>query len=132
MLLDTNVYSALANGSQAAVETIASSHDLRLPLPVIAELRYRFHKGSQKERNEEMLQRFLTQPHVSIVEPSMKTTNVYAELQLYCVQRGKVLSHNDVWIAALAHESDDTLVTFDKDLSVFSTLFGDKLVVLSK
>lgn len=130
MLLDTNVYSALAQGIQSAVNTITGIADLKIPLPVIAELRYGFLKGSQKDRNEQILQRFLGQPNVTIVMPTIKTTNVYAELQLYCSSRGKALSHNDMWIASLARESNDILVTFDNDFMVLTEIFGDKLIIL--
>jgi predicted nucleic acid-binding protein len=130
MLLDTNMYSALARGVQSAIDSISATHELKLPLPVIAELRYGFLKGSQQGRNEQTLQRFLAQPHVSILIPTLRTADVYAELQLYCTQRGKALSHNDIWIASLARETNEILVTFDKDFSVFSTLFEDKLILL--
>jgi predicted nucleic acid-binding protein len=130
MLLDTNVYSALARGIQPAVDAISAAHELKIPLPVIAELRYGFLKGSQEDRNEQTLQKFLAQPHVSIATPTIETADVYAALQFYCVRRGKALSHNDIWIAALAQETDNILVTFDQDFSVFLTLFGDRLVLL--
>ena len=42
MVLDTNVYSALAPGTQSAIDTISVAHKLQIPLPVIAELRYGF------------------------------------------------------------------------------------------
>ncbi|MGH2638188.1 MAG: PIN domain-containing protein [Rhabdochlamydiaceae bacterium] len=130
MFLDTNVYSALARGVQPAIDVVRAVPELRMPLPVIAELRYGFLKGSQRDRNEQTLQRFLAQPHVSVAVPSLETTNVYAELQQYCMQRGKALSHNDIWIAALAHESGEPLATFDKDFSVFSALLDEKLILL--
>jgi tRNA(fMet)-specific endonuclease VapC len=130
MILDTNAYSALARAEPAITEMLSSVYDLRLPLPVVAELRYGFAKGSQQQRNEQMLQRFLAQPQVSVVLPTLKTTKLYAELQLLCQQKGKALSHNDIWIAALAHETKDMLVTFDQDFSVFADTFGDKLHIL--
>jgi predicted nucleic acid-binding protein len=130
MLLDTNVYSALARGVQSAAVAINHVPDLEIPLPVIAELRYGFLKGSQKDRNEQMLQKFLAQPHITVVAPTIKTTTIYAELQLHCRQRGKALSQNDIWIAALATEANDVLVTFDADFSVFADLFGEKLILL--
>jgi predicted nucleic acid-binding protein len=131
MLLDTNVYSALVRGVQSAIDSISAAHELKLPLPVIAELRYGFLKGSQQNRNEHTLQRFLAQQNVAVVVPTLQTADMYAELQLYCVQKGKALSHNDIWIAALAQEANDTLVTFDRDFSVFSTLLGNRLILLS-
>lgn len=130
MLLDTNAYSALARNVPAIVDIVSSAPGLRLPLPVIAELRYGFAKGSQPERNEQILQRFLAQPQISIVKPTLKTTEHYAALQLVCRQRGRALSQNDIWIAALAHETGDTLVTFDKDFTVLAGILRDKLVIL--
>jgi tRNA(fMet)-specific endonuclease VapC len=131
MFLDTVAYSALAEGMQSIIDAISSASAITLPLPVIGELRYGFLKGSQTERNEENLQRFLAQAHVSIAEPTIKTTTLYAQLQLLCVRRGKVLSHNDIWIAALALEAEATLVTYDQDFSVFSELFDNKLIILT-
>lgn len=131
MLLDTNTYSALARGVQAIVEVVNSAHELKIPLPVIAELRYGFIKGSQPEHNERQLQRFLAQPQISIVMPTLKTTEHYAELQLFCQQQGKALSQNDIWIAALAHEAGDTLVTFDKDFAALEKILGSNLLILS-
>lgn len=89
-------------------------------------------KGTQKVRNEQVLDRFLAQPHVSIVMPSIETSAIYAALQLHCTQRGKALSHNDIWIAALAQEINEPLATFDKDFSVFSAIFGDRLILLDE
>ncbi len=131
MLLDTNAYSALARGIPAIVDLISDTSELTLPLPVVAELRYGFAKGSQIDRNEQSLQKFLAQPQISIVAPTLKTTEHYAAIQLHCQQRGKALSQNDIWIAALARESDNVLITFDKDFEVLTELLGTKLIILS-
>jgi tRNA(fMet)-specific endonuclease VapC len=130
MLLDTNVYSALARGVQSAADTISRATDIEIPLPVIAELRYGFLKGSQRDRNEQTLQKFLAQPQVSVAVPTVKTTDIYANLQFHCTKKGKALSQNDIWIAALANELNEILVTFDADFSVFVPIFGDKLIIL--
>jgi len=130
MLLDTNAYSALARGMPAIVDAIGGASRVDLPLPVVAELRYGFAKGSQREHNEGVLQRFLAQPQISIVVPTLRTTEHYAELQLHCQRAGRALSQNDIWIAALARESNDTLVTYDQDFSVFAEIFGNKLLIL--
>ncbi len=130
MLLDTNAYSALARGIPAIIDVVSGATELTLPLPVVAELRYGFAKGSQTERNEQHLQRFLAQPQISIAMPSLETTEHYAALQLVCQKRGKALSQNDIWIAALARQTDDSLVTFDKDFAVLADMFNDKLIIL--
>lgn len=130
MFLDTNAYSALARGAETIITAISSTLEIKIPLPVIAELRFGFAKGSQLERNEQQLQRFLAQAQVSIVMPTLKTTEYYAELQLICKQQGKALSQNDIWIAALARENDGTLATFDNDFKALLEVFGDKLLIL--
>lgn len=130
MLLDTNTYTALALGKQQIVDIVSGVLELKLPLPVIAELRYGFAKGSRTEHNEKILQRFLAQPHTTVLIPSLETTMYYAELQLLCKQRGKSLSHNDIWIAALAREANDVLVTYDRDFAVFKEIFADRLIIL--
>lgn len=131
MLLDTSAYSALAHGTQTIVEAVSSAHELKLPLPVIAELHRGFAKGSRREHNEQQLQRFLAQPQISVVMPTLKTTEHYATLQLFCQQQGRALSQNDIWIAALAHETGNTLVTFDKDFATLEKILGSNLLVLS-
>ncbi len=130
MLLDTNAYSALARGFQSIVDIVSNAPELTLPLPVIAELRYGFAKGAQTEHTEQILQKFLAQPQISISVPTLKTTELYAKLGLYCSQSGRVLSHNDIWIAALTQETEQTLVTFDKDFVVLADILGDRLLIL--
>jgi predicted nucleic acid-binding protein len=132
MLLDTNAYSALARGIQSVIERVNDVIELTLPLPVIAELRYGFVKGSQTLKNEHTLQEFLSQPQISVAMPTLQTTKIYADFQLWCVRHGKSLSQNDIWIAALAKERDDALITFDRDFEVFLNLLGDKLIILTE
>ncbi len=131
MILDTNAYSALLRGKESVSQVVSNAHELYLPLPVIAELRYGFLKGSQSERNEQVLQNFLAQPQISIVFPTLKTTDIYAKLHHLCQQKGRALSQNDIWIAALAQENKYTLITFDKDFKVFKGIFDNKLLILS-
>ena len=130
MTLDTSAYIALAQGVESIVDLIKGVHDLILPLPAIAELRYGFAKGSKLEHNEKILQRFLAQSQVEIAIPTLKTTQYYADLQLFCVQHGRVLSQNDIWIASLAKETNDKLVSFDKDFKIFAEILNDKLIIL--
>ena len=130
MLLDTNAYSALAQGDKDIVDVVKDAVELKLPLPVVAELRYGFIKGSRLEHNERILQRFLAQPQVAVLAPTIQTTEHYAELQLMCKRKGRALSQNDIWIAALAWEHGEMLITFDKDFEVLAEMLGNKLVVL--
>lgn len=130
MILDTNVYSALQNGDAKTLEILRSADIWVLPLPVVAELRYGFAKGERTHRNEALLTEFLARPEAGLLIPTMETSQFYADLALKCHRAGKSLSNNDIWIAALALETGDTLVTYDRDFSVFADVLGDQLIVL--
>jgi predicted nucleic acid-binding protein len=130
LILDTNVYSNLLKGDPAAVQAIGGVQQLIVPLPVIAELRYGFLNGSKPEENETKLQRFLAQAIVEIASPDMQTTEHFARLHTYVRQKARALSHNDLWIAALAEQNRYDLVTFDQDFAVFRPLLGKRLHIL--
>lgn len=130
MIIDTSAYTELRKGNKSILDIIDNFNELAVPLPVIAELSYGFMYGSRLQENEKVLQIFLSQENVRILSPTVNTTKIYAELAVMCRQAGRALSHNDLWIAALAREEDLTLVTFDKDFSVFEELMGNKLIIL--
>lgn len=131
MIIDTNVYSALDAGIQSAIDAVISQTTVHMPLFVVAELQFGFKNGTRHEINSKRLQQFLSQQNVEVVLPTLKTAMVYAEISVFCRSKGRVLSQNDLWIAALAKENQETLVTYDKDFSVFNDILGDKLQILN-
>lgn len=131
MIIDTNVYDAFRRGEPGLLRVSAEATQIALPLPVIAELKAGFLKGSLTGRNMNMLRVFMDQPVVSVLVPTTATADIYAVLQSLCWKQGRALSNNDIWIAALAREDDDVLVTYDKDFIVFQELFGEKLRILA-
>lgn len=131
MIIDTNTYGALKNGDRNALKLLAEHDSLGVPLPVIAELKHGFVNGSRAAYNQMVLAEFLSKQVVRILYPTLATCDIYADLRLYAQKRGRALSNNDTWIAALAQEDGDTLVTYDKDFAVFQELFGQKLQILS-
>lgn len=131
MIIDTNFYSRLVADPKSVLELLAGDKHVALPLPVVAELRSGFAGGSKQITNEANLTEFIESNTTTVLLPSEATTYIYAELQQYARYKGKALSNNDIWIAALAREDGDTLVTFDRDFDVFQGLFGNKLNILS-
>jgi len=130
MIIDTNVYSALDRGDPLAIDALRGRLNIYFPIISVGELRYGFNNGSKQKENEFRLGKFLAQEGVDILFPTLKTAELYGQLAAYCCKAGHVLSNNDLWIAALAKESDLSLVTFDKDFSVFKDIMGDKLIIL--
>lgn len=130
MILDTNAYVALKKNNTALIDTIKTTQTLFIPLPVIGELRYGFANGTQAMQNEEELTRFLANPNVEVLLPTLQTSEHYAQIAVMCQKSGRVMSHNDMWIAAIAKEYGHTFVTFDKDFEAVGTYLAGRLIIL--
>lgn len=120
--IDTSAYSAFNRGDTRLNQVFTPDNELFVPLIVLGELRAGFSCGNRKERNEELLLRFLARPNVSILVPSDKTTNEYASIFAYLRYIGRPCGTNDIWIAALAREHDLPLVTMDSDFHAIENL----------
>jgi predicted nucleic acid-binding protein len=131
-VLDTNAYSSLVKDVGVVAELVVNEPELAIAFPAVAELRYGFVHGDRAQDNEAKLQAFLAQPNVHVLTPGLETTRYYAEIQQFCKQRGRALSQNDIWIAALVRESSDTLLTFDKDFEALRNLLDGRIKLLEQ
>jgi len=118
VIIDTSAYSALQQGNSDVQNTFSGADVIIVPVIVIGELRYGFANGARPDENEAVLQRFLATEGVRLTDVTLDTTKVYAELYMYARKNGKVLSFNDLWIAALAKQLHMPLLTLDKDFEV--------------
>lgn len=112
--LDTSAYSAFNRGDKRLKDWFNAEVDIVIPSIVIGELRAGFAVGSQHKVNEDLLQRFLDSPNVSVETISDSITKVYAEVYLSLRTKGKPIGTNDMWIAAVAIKLDNELLTLDK------------------
>jgi len=112
--LDTSAYSAFNRGDQRLKVWFNSGADIIVPIIVIGELRAGFVAGTQRKLNEDLLQRFLDSPNVFVETISDRTTQIYAEIYLKLRDKGKPIGTNDMWIAAIALQLDNELLTLDK------------------
>ena len=112
--LDTSAYSAFNRGDDRLRDWFKAEIDIVVPSIVIGELRAGFAAGSQRKVNEDLLQRFLDSPNVSIETISDGATKIYAEIYLSLRTKGKPIGTNDMWIAAIALMLDNKLLTLDK------------------
>lgn len=111
--LDSNRYTDMCRGIPDVVEVIEEAVEIHLPLIVIAEQRAGFAHGTNREKNERVLTRFLNNPGVFVLAPDEQTTFFYADAYAYLRRKGKPIPTNDLWIAALALQHQ--LVLFDRD-----------------
>jgi predicted nucleic acid-binding protein len=111
--LDSNRYTDLCRGVPEVVEVIEDAVEVHVPLIVVAEQRAGFAHGTNREKNERVLTRFLNTAGVFVLAPDEQTTYFYADAYAYLRKKGKPIPTNDLWIAALALQHQ--LVLFDRD-----------------
>ena len=111
--LDTNAYSDFMRGEPGRVQIVRTAQHIHIPLIVLGELRAGFAAGNQESENAASLQRFLSSPRVSILNPDDQTTHHYAQLYLHLRKKSAPIPTNDLWIAALVVQHRLILCTSD-------------------
>jgi tRNA(fMet)-specific endonuclease VapC len=127
LVLDTNTYSEWVRDGRWA-EIIRQATSILVPAPVLGELRDGFLKGSRAVQNEKTLMEFLSSDMVAVAYVGEQTSHVYARFKNELRRKGKPIPINDIWIAAVSHESGGTLLTGDKHFGFIDGLrvcFGD-------
>lgn len=128
MIIDTSFYSQLKKGHPEAIKSIDRSGFILMPLISIAEIWKGAHYGEKFSHNSRQLEGFLAMPEVEVVSLTLDTARIYGELAAECRRRGRALSNNDMWLAALAKEHQAPLYIFDKDFIALESLVGKGLV----
>jgi predicted nucleic acid-binding protein len=120
--LDTSAYSAFNRGDKRLRAWFTSDNDIIVPIIVVGELRAGFSAGSKHKENEVLLQRFLDSTNVYVKTISDKTTVIYSQIYRKLREKGKSIGTNDMWIAAIALEQDNELLTLDDGFTYVSDL----------
>jgi tRNA(fMet)-specific endonuclease VapC len=115
--LDTSAYSAFNRGDKRLKAWFTSDNEIIVPSIVVGELRAGFAAGNKRKENEALLQRFLDSPNVYVQTITDKTTLIYSEIYLKLREKGRPIGTNDMWIAAIALELDNELLTLDDDFA---------------
>lgn len=111
--LDTNAYVAFCRADEKAVAVVRGASAVVVPLIVVAELRADFLCGTKSAHNERRLQEFLASERVTVPEPDLDTTQVYARLFKLLREKGAPIPTNDLWIASLVLQHGLVLASYD-------------------
>lgn len=112
--LDTNRVVDLFRGDARLADRLGTCDEVWIPLFVLAEIKAGFQGGTQRRRNEILLQRLLNKATVGVLLPGRETAEHYARLFVQLKRAGTPVPNNDLWIAALALEHDLVLITRDE------------------
>ncbi len=111
MILDTNAVSALFAGDHALGEILASDNRHHLPVIVIGEYRYGLMRSRDRGRLSRLLDLLICESFIlPVVE---ETTAHYARVREELRRAARPIPENDLWIAALARQHDQSIVSRD-------------------
>jgi tRNA(fMet)-specific endonuclease VapC len=125
LALDTNAYTAFGRGNKTLSTLIAGVIHIGLPITVMGEIQFGILNGSQGEINSVLLERFLSNTRVEILDIDDATARLYGEIATELRRLGRPIQQNDIWIAALCKQYGYRLATNDTG---FSNITGLDLV----
>ena len=112
MILDTNAVSALLRGDTALAALLEPAERHHLPVIVIGEYRYGLFRSRHRKALQAILETLIRESLVLRVDET--TTTYYAAVRDELRDAGRPMPENDVWIAALARQHDQPIVSRDE------------------
>ncbi len=113
ILLDTNACSNYLRGSKDVLDALSRADIVYMSATVLGELFSGFKGGTKERWNKDILNTFLEKPTVSILNTTIETAEIFAEIKTSLKKTGTPLPINDIWIASHAFETGSVLITFD-------------------
>jgi predicted nucleic acid-binding protein len=111
VILDTNAVSALLAGNAGLAAVLGPVPRHHLPVIVLGEYRYGLLRSSHREKLEALLETLIRESIVLFVDEA--TTKAYAQVRDELRQAGRPIPENDIWIAALARQHSQPVVSQD-------------------
>ena len=118
MILDTNAVSALLSGDADLAHVLEPSERHHLPVIVIGEYRYALDRSRHRETLSAFLETLIRESLVLRV--NVATTVHYASVRNKLREQGRPIPENDVWIAALARQHNQPIVSRDEHLDAIA------------
>ena len=112
MILDTNAVSALLVGDRDLAEILEPVPRHHLPVVVIGEYRFGLVRSRHRRRLTSLLEDLIRESRVLLIDET--TAGTYASVREELRQLGRPIPENDVWIAALARQHDEPVVSLDQ------------------
>ena len=112
MILDTSAVSSLLTGDPGIDEVLAGKDRHALPVITIGEYRFGWRGSARRKQLGFLLESLIRESRVLVVEE--RTTREYASIRFALRAAGTPVPDNDVWIAALARQHDEPIVSRDR------------------
>lgn len=119
-LLDTNIVIEMFSGNRAIQEKMQNSYNVFLASPVIGELYYGARKSDRILENLRRINSFVDE-HIFLA-CDLETADWSGIIKARLQQKGRLISDNDIWIAAIAMQHGLILVTRDSHFDEIESL----------
>jgi tRNA(fMet)-specific endonuclease VapC len=113
ILLDTSAYSRLLSGDENVLNSLSYANIIYMSVIVLGELYSGFKGGKKETWNKELIQKFIDKPTVSILDVTVETSEIFAEIKNALKKSGNPVPINDIWIASHSVQTGSVLITFD-------------------
>lgn len=120
MILDTNAVSALFVGDPALGRVLTGDPRHHLPVIVIGEYRYGLLDSRYRSHLEGLLETLIRESFVLRVDET--TAEAYSYVRNELRRKGQPIPENDLWIAALARQYHQPVVSRDGHFDYVSDL----------
>ena len=110
--LDTNIVSAWLEDETMVADKIDAAANIFIPITVVGELYYGAQYSSKVEQNLTNISKALANYSLLVIDEN--TCKEYGSIKAALRRKGKPISENDIWIAALVMQHKLTLATRDR------------------
>ena len=114
ILLATNACSFFFKGDRDVRLAVVGAEVIWVPIFALGELHTGFRAGARFEQNLRMLNNFLAEPGVRVLEVTANTAEIYGRIRADLKRAGTPLPVNDVWSAAQAMEHGAVVISYDR------------------
>jgi tRNA(fMet)-specific endonuclease VapC len=120
VILDTNALSAFVDGDARVGDVLRRQDRAAIPVIVLGEFRYGIAQSKRRASYEAWLDSYLGQ--FDVLSVTDETAVAYAALRVILRRTGRPIPANDAWIAALALQHRQPLLSRDEHFDVVPDL----------
>jgi tRNA(fMet)-specific endonuclease VapC len=117
-LLDTSVIIHVFKNNTPVIEKLEAIENIYVTTIVTGELYFGAYASVDPSKHFQQIQGFLQ--HCKIIYPDYATSATYGQIKANLKKKGKPIPENDIWIAAVALQSQLPLFTTDKHFGEIS------------
>src|SRR5215467_10122138 len=110
-LLDTNIVICILNRDHSITRLITSDMQVYVPCIALGEAIMGAHRSERIHENLQAIKSF--SKTIPVLPCNAGTAEAYGLIHARLLHKGKPIPDNDIWIAAIAHQRDFTLITRD-------------------